>query len=270
MSININAYRPMGGAGNSSSVGDDLVAADARLYPTVLVGEGVLLLDGLAEILRTTKFEVVARAASVDRLAPIDVQKHKDILLLLDAGSDVGTAIRQVESFKQLHAASRVAAITRALSSANISLLFRAGVHACFVANASMPTFLKSLELVMLGQTVVPAAVLSSPHQEEAALPEPPSGGPALLLTRGKPHPLSPHEGHILLALAKGHSNKLIARNFGIADSTVKVHVKNILRKIGVANRTQAAVWAMNHCLVKSPTEEGASSPEGSPMEPRQ
>jgi two-component system nitrate/nitrite response regulator NarL len=209
-----------------------------------------------------TKFKVVARAASVDRLVPTDVQKHKDILLLLDPGPDVGTAIRQVDSFKQLHAAPRIAAIARVLSSADIALLLRAGVHACFVASVSMATFLKSLELIMLGQTLVPAAVLSSPLQEDAALTKPSSGGPALLPTDGKPqfvsYPLSPHEGHILHSLAKGHSNKLIARDLGTAESTVKVHVKNILRKIGAVNRTQAAVWAMNHGLLRGSDEEGA------------
>src|SRR6185312_3176063 len=58
---------------------------------------------------------------------------------------------------------------------------------------------------------------------------------------------LSPREKSILRCLIEGDSNKCIARKIGIADATVKVHVKAILRKIQVQNRTQAATWAMNH-----------------------
>lgn len=56
---------------------------------------------------------------------------------------------------------------------------------------------------------------------------------------------LSEREKEILHYLVNGFPNKIIARNCRISDATVKVHVKSILRKIGVANRTQAAVWAM-------------------------
>jgi two-component system nitrate/nitrite response regulator NarL len=47
--------------------------------------------------------------------------------------------------------------------------------------------------------------------------------------------------------MIEGDSNKSIARKIGIADATVKVHVKAILRKLQVQNRTQAAIWAKNH-----------------------
>jgi two-component system nitrate/nitrite response regulator NarL len=60
------------------------------------------------------------------------------------------------------------------------------------------------------------------------------------------PH-LSPRESEILNFIKKGFPNKLIARELDVAEATVKVHVKSLLRKIDVGNRTQAAVWAMNH-----------------------
>jgi two-component system nitrate/nitrite response regulator NarL len=44
-----------------------------------------------------------------------------------------------------------------------------------------------------------------------------------------------------------GEPNKVIARKLHVAEATVKVHIKAILRKIGVANRTQAAMWAKGH-----------------------
>ena len=60
------------------------------------------------------------------------------------------------------------------------------------------------------------------------------------------PH-LSPREKAILSCLIDGNSNKSIARKIDIAEATVKVHVKAILRKIRVQNRTQAAIWGMNN-----------------------
>jgi two-component system nitrate/nitrite response regulator NarL len=58
---------------------------------------------------------------------------------------------------------------------------------------------------------------------------------------------LSEREAQILNGLVQGHANKVIARSCDISEATVKVHMKSILRKIHVANRTQAAVWALEH-----------------------
>ena len=58
---------------------------------------------------------------------------------------------------------------------------------------------------------------------------------------------LSERETQILKDLVKGHSNKRIARTCAVTEATVKVHMKSILRKIRVENRTQAAVWALEH-----------------------
>lgn len=58
---------------------------------------------------------------------------------------------------------------------------------------------------------------------------------------------LSSREEHILRRIGEGDPNKIIARKMGIAEGTVKVHVKAILRKIRVGNRTQADIWLMNN-----------------------
>ena len=73
---------------------------------------------------------------------------------------------------------------------------------------------------------------------------------------------LSPREKSILRCLIEGDSNKSIARKIDIAEATVKVHVKAILRKIRVQNRTQAAIWAMNHGTL-AVAQNGSASPSG-------
>ena len=62
---------------------------------------------------------------------------------------------------------------------------------------------------------------------------------------------LTPREREILRWLARGNSNKVIARNLDVTESTIKVHVQNILRKLNVASRVQAAVYAIEHGLDK-------------------
>jgi two-component system, NarL family, nitrate/nitrite response regulator NarL len=64
-------------------------------------------------------------------------------------------------------------------------------------------------------------------------------------VSRRIPHGLSEREEEILKGVVRGHSNKMIARTCGVTDATIKVHMKSILRKIRVANRTQAAIWAL-------------------------
>ena len=64
---------------------------------------------------------------------------------------------------------------------------------------------------------------------------------------RWSPYGLSERKEQILKDLVKGLPNKIIARKLDIAEATVKVHMKSLLRKIRVANRTQAAIWALEN-----------------------
>ena len=77
-----------------------------------------------------------------------------------------------------------------------------------------------------------PLNTAGSPSPAQAAAPDDPI------------HSLSPREGEILRLIARGDSNKLIARALDIAETTVKIHVQHILRKLGLSNRVHAAVYA--------------------------
>jgi two-component system nitrate/nitrite response regulator NarL len=120
-----------------------------------------------------------------------------------------------------------------------------------FCLGASVPDVLiKSLELVMLGEAVLPSEVLRSILDGSLQRPEQP------LHDHAPEDPKSVHwmdcklsakETQVLSHLRDGSSNKIIACKLDITEATVKVHVKAILRKIGAANRTQAAIWATEH-----------------------
>ena len=104
----------------------------------------------------------------------------------------------------------------------------------------SSAALIHALDLVGAGERVVPADLVAhlaaAPQRDEAAET---AGG----------RTLSPREIDILHYLVSGASNKMIAHELGITESTVKVHLKALTRKLGVANRTQAALWARNNGL---------------------
>jgi two-component system nitrate/nitrite response regulator NarL len=122
--------------------------------------------------------------------------------------------------------------------------------------NVATSTLIKELELIAQGEPVISVLILkrllgngSAPPSVEAVLTleidksQPPDTDEE---ARANPQ-LSPREAAILKALVQGAPNKTIAYRLNIAEATVKVHVKAILRKIRVTNRTQAAIWALHH-----------------------
>jgi two-component system nitrate/nitrite response regulator NarL len=98
----------------------------------------------------------------------------------------------------------------------------------------------RSFQLVMLGQQIFPTKLMLS-------MLGTPATGTAPSTPAAAPNGLSPREVQILRHLMNGHSNKAIARELSISEATVKVHLKALLRKVRVNNRTQAAVWALNN-----------------------
>jgi DNA-binding NarL/FixJ family response regulator len=63
-------------------------------------------------------------------------------------------------------------------------------------------------------------------------------------------HPLTDREQEVLQLVARGLPNKLIARELGISEKTVKAHLTTVFQRIGVTDRVQAAMWARDHKLV--------------------
>jgi two-component system nitrate/nitrite response regulator NarL len=150
-----------------------------------------------------------------------------------------------------------------------MALAFGAGASGYFVNVISCDAFIKSIELVAMGEIVFPPAFLSFAldtkrgHGTKAALSDE-NERASFVTTEDTVAPqLSPRETSVLRCLIEGDSNKIIARKIGIADATVKVHVKAILRKIGVHNRTQAAIWAKNHGALARAELSNAAPPSG-------
>jgi two-component system nitrate/nitrite response regulator NarL len=110
----------------------------------------------------------------------------------------------------------------------------------------SAEAMIRSLRLIQEGERVVPRSLLSALTASSGPAPSNTAGDSPVQGVR-----LSPRERQILSYVVKGESSKGIARHLDIAEATIKVHLKSLFRKIGAANRTQAAIWGMQNCMVQ-------------------
>src|SRR5262249_40640845 len=225
-----------------------------KSFSIILIGPHALLREGLSHILRDAQFRVMASAASLSDVAPNAFQRDNRVFLIIESHGDLDITLRQIALFKEHHPDGRVAVLASRNRPADMIAAFHAGVNVYLDSEERCDAFIKALELVMLGETILPPELLfyvRYPLGEEASLkvdrhlPEP-TPGMAQLAELEWPQ-LSPRENSILRCIAEGVSNKVIARKIESTEATVKVHVKAILRKVRVRNRTQAAIWAVNH-----------------------
>jgi two-component system nitrate/nitrite response regulator NarL len=192
--------------------------------------------------------------SSADDLLASKVPSHQFLFVLVHTGNDFHASVGQIELLRARHKNGRIAVVADHYRPDELVKAFRAGATGYFVELTTCDVFLKSLELVMMGEMVFPPALLSfalepsGDHAEGPALIEDVSDRAILISAEDQITPqLSPRERSILRCLIDGESNKSIARKIDIAEATVKVHVKAILRKIRVRNRTQAAIWGMSN-----------------------
>jgi two-component system nitrate/nitrite response regulator NarL len=197
------------------------------------------------------------------------VQADRPLFVIVHTGDDFDFVAGQIEFFRDSYPDGRIAIVADRYRPDELVSAFRIGANGCFVDVMTCDVFVRSLELVMMGETVLPPAFLSyvfapeDPQLGDDSHAE--SGDKTILVTEiDDPAPqLSPREKLILRCLIEGDSNKSIARKMDIAEATVKVHVKAILRKIRVHNRTQAAIWGMNNGCLSGTT--GSIAPPLSP-----
>ena len=121
---------------------------------------------------------------------------------------------------------------------------FQRGAYAYLLKEIGSLALIDSLRLVARGEKVLPAALLQ--HLPDTEMISDKKADMQVQLSEL----LSGREIDTLRCLVMGYPNKVIAYRLDISEATVKVHVKAILRKLSVQNRTQAAIWAVNQGLV--------------------
>jgi two-component system, NarL family, nitrate/nitrite response regulator NarL len=230
-------------------------------YDTIIVERNALVREGLARLLDKSPFRTAALVARLDDLAANLFPRQTPVLVLIGASEDTKTDVRTIRYFNQQQPTARIVVLTERPDVDQALRAFRAGAHAYLAEVTGCSALIKSLELVMLGETIFPFAMLAQIVDTRRSSRVAEAGQTVEYTYNGTPA-LSTREKCILDCLADGSPNKVIARRVDVAEATVKVHVKAILRKIGVQNRTQAAIWALHHKKTPAAPETGSVTSE--------
>jgi two-component system nitrate/nitrite response regulator NarL len=199
---------------------------------TILIEPNRLFRQGLQHLLTGSRFEVGAEFNTVDRALDAGGSDGEPELVI--SGQPV-TAEADLRALRDAFPTARIVVLADDLSVDVLRLAMGGGADGFLIKTVSPEALIQSLQLILLGEKVFPTNLAALLLDMNAVSPQ--------HSVRG----LSPREQEILQALVTGASNKLIAIRLGITEATVKVHLKTLLRKLDVNNRTQAAIWAMNN-----------------------
>jgi two-component system nitrate/nitrite response regulator NarL len=207
----------------------------------LLVDDHTLFRSGVKALLQRHKdFEVVGEAPDslegVRRAAALEPQ-----VILLDLHMPGISGKDSVKLFLEAAPQSHIVMLTVSENAEDLLDSLRAGASGYLLKNIETETLLDSIRRAADGDSVIsPQMTGKLVRGLQAASDAPPAT---------EKDALSPREREILLHLAKGSSNKEIARNLDVAESTVKIHVQHILRKLNLSSRVQAAVYAIERGL---------------------
>lgn len=208
-----------------------------------LLGKNEIAREGLRQILSSGNFHIKDSGSDATTLISslhvptIGMDAHVVIVdnSFEDGGLETCRAIAAVKS------QARLVLLADHYVFENVALAFQLGVDAVIIKEISCGPLIESITLVAMGEKVFPSQLAENITN---CAPMASSGDwKASAAEAG----LSVREIEILESIMMGMANKVIARQFDICEATVKVHVKAILRKLGVENRTQAATWGVKH-----------------------
>jgi DNA-binding NarL/FixJ family response regulator len=175
--------------------------------------------------------EVIAEAANGQQAVEL-FRSYRPDVALLDLRMPVMGGVQAAQMIRAEFPNARMVALTTYGGDEDIRRALAAGVQAYLTKDVLHDELLKAIRAVYAGQTYLPAAVAAS---LAAQLPRP---------------DLSAREVQVLELIVRGLANKQIAYSLNIAEHTVKNHVKNILSKLGVQDRTQAATAAIQRGII--------------------
>jgi len=207
----------------------------------LLVDDHTLFRSGVKSLLqRQSDFEVVGEAQ--DSLRGVKrAEELKPDVVLLDLHMPGISGKDAVKLFLEAAPETHIVMLTVSENAGDLLESLRAGASGYLLKNIETEMLLDSIRRAADGDSVVSAQMTGKLVRGLQAAREAP--------TEAEKDGLSPREREILSHVAKGSSNKEIARNLKVAESTVKIHVQHILRKLNLSSRVQAAVYAIEKGL---------------------
>jgi DNA-binding NarL/FixJ family response regulator len=204
----------------------------------VLADDHAVVRQGLRTFLDLQDdIEVVAEAA--DGAAAVDAALRTDPdVVLLDLVMPELDGVGVLARLREREARARVIVLTSFGDDDKLFAALRAGAAGYLLKDVEPSELVRAIRSAHAGQSPLSPAVATRIVEEVAH-----GGG-------GAPGELTPRELDVLTLIARGRSNKVIARELGVAEKTVKTHVSHILGKLGLTDRTQAALYAVRQGLV--------------------
>ena len=215
---------------------------------SVVVEPNELTRRGLVDLISASGNSTCAAFDSIEMMEKDFDGDMSDAVVLVNFGQDENLMTQGVNRLKSHYPECRIVLLSNKYSHSHLYSALNAGASGYLLTDMSCETLVKSLEVISLGQPVIPheAFELISNGHAKADMNAVQSGDPPSRVPAGL---LSDRQLAVLRCIRRAMSNKLIAREFNICEATVKVHVRAILRKINGKNRTDAAIWALDHGL---------------------
>lgn len=223
-----------------------------------IVSKSGLFRNGLKSLLSDSSFSIVDEIQAIEQ-----IDEGGGGIVLVDAGTSPARLIEDIRYLTRVSPNRPVVVLADILEWSSLVSTIGAGASGYLLKDISTEALVGSLDLVRMGEKVFPTDMSSLLLRGSRPAPPMLDGGGPL------PH-LSQRENEILRHLVDGDSNKVIARRLDVTEATVKVHMKSLMRKLKCANRTQAAVWALNHGFSEQggpdePEAEADTEPRGRP-----
>jgi two-component system nitrate/nitrite response regulator NarL len=211
----------------------------------LIVDDHTLFRSGIKLVLqRHPGFEVVGEAGDGLEGVKRAKQLQPDVVLLDLHMSGTGglEALRLlIEDMPE----TQVVMLTVSEDADDLLETLRAGARGYLLKNIDTEFLLESIQRAARGESVMSPQIA---HKLADSLRAPPKS--KVVMADDNLDKLSPREREIIIMLAHGDSNKEIARALCLSESTIKIHVQGILRKLNIAGRVQAAVYAVEHGLI--------------------
>ena len=206
-----------------------------------LIDDHTLLRRGLVALLsQQPDLRVVGEAGDAAEALRLLPALHPDVILL----DNHLPGVRGVDAIADLREASqgsRVLMLTVSEDGQDLAAALRNGAQGYLLKTIDGDLLAQAIRRAARGEPVVSPEMMG---KLVAAFQTQGVPGSPLPPTEEDATPLSPREEQVLREIARGASNKEIARTLEIAETTVKIHVQHILRKLGLSSRVQAAVYA--------------------------
>jgi len=214
----------------------------------LLIDDHALVRDGIAALLRSRGVEVVASVSSGAEGIKCAAALAPDIVLL-DVRMPGMSGIETLANLRERGVATPVVMLTMSTEDADLGAALRAGAQGYLLKDMEPDDLLPALEDALRGSNVVAKELLGT---LAGIVRGGTSTGDAAPSRNAPFGDLTPRELEVLEHVAQGMSNKLVAKALNITDGTVKLHVKAILRKLGMHSRVEAAVLAVESGLGKN------------------